>query len=376
MAPSSSSTTAKMRLPSPPSSDSSLSSLSNAPSPEEEESNEFFNELASQLDPFSYLLQPDAMATDDLIQSPSMHEWSQFTSLADSGIQPSQSKVEAMGFGGEFNFVTPMDLGLESTFVDPSALHFNTSIFTQPDPSIHAFNPTQTEFIPPSLTQLLSQNAPHPARRLSVTSSSSSSGTSLSPVLERQSPSEIATTIATNSHEELAQKVLQAIGATITVSPNASNLVAGTFIRSSRSCPVLTASSATGQFKLPEPRLNSQATDMPVTSKPSVVSQTTSESSPTSSSSLTTGPGRPKTGHTIIERRYRTNLNARITNLKQSVPALRVLEARLNGKDTGPNDTVDERGFVDGVKVGRKMSKANILGKATEYIRFVFAYLT
>ena len=48
----------------------------------------------------------------------------------------------------------------------------------------------------------------------------------------------------------------------------------------------------------------------------------------------------------------------------------------MNGKDTGPNDTVDERGFVDGVKVGRKMSKANILGKATEYIRFVFAYLT
>ena len=43
----------------------------------------------------------------------------------------------------------------------------------------------------------------------------------------------------------------------------------------------------------------------------------------------------------------------------------------MNGKDTSPNDTVDERGFVDGVKVGRKMSKANILGKATEYIRFV-----
>lgn len=44
----------------------------------------------------------------------------------------------------------------------------------------------------------------------------------------------------------------------------------------------------------------------------------------------------------------------------------------MNGKDTSPNDTVDGRGFVDGVKVGRKMSKANILGKATEYIRFVF----
>jgi hypothetical protein len=102
-----------------------------------------------------------------------------------------------------------------------------------------------------------------------------------------------------------------------------------------------------------------------------MASQPTPESSPSSSNLGTTGPGRPKTGHTIIERRYRTNLNARITNLKQSVPALRVLEARLNGKDTSPNDMVDERGFVDGVKVGRKMSKANILGKATEYIRFV-----
>ena len=35
------------------------------------------------------------------------------------------------------------------------------------------------------------------------------------------------------------------------------------------------------------------------------------------------------------------------------------------------SDVVDERGFVDGVKVARKMSKANVLGKATEYIRCV-----
>lgn len=32
-------------------------------------------------------------------------------------------------------------------------------------------------------------------------------------------------------------------------------------------------------------------------------------------------------------------------------------------------DVVDERGFVDGVKVARKGSKANVLGKAVEYIR-------
>jgi hypothetical protein len=118
--------------------------------------------------------------------------------------------------------------------------------------------------------------------------------------------------------------------------------------------------------------LGKQATETPVSAKPFIVSQLSPESSPPLLSNSGTAPGRPKTGHTIIERRYRTNLNTRITNLKQSVPALRVLEARLNGKDTTLNDTVDERGFVDGVKVGRKMSKANILGKATEYIRFVF----
>lgn len=34
-------------------------------------------------------------------------------------------------------------------------------------------------------------------------------------------------------------------------------------------------------------------------------------------------------------------------------------------------DVIDERGFVDGVKVARKGSKANVLGKAVEYIRCV-----
>lgn len=40
-------------------------------------------------------------------------------------------------------------------------------------------------------------------------------------------------------------------------------------------------------------------------------------------------------------------------------------------KDKVGVDVVDERGFVDGVKVARKVSKANVLGKAVEYIRYV-----
>jgi hypothetical protein len=94
--------------------------------------------------------------------------------------------------------------------------------------------------------------------------------------------------------------------------------------------------------------------------------------------------GRPKTSHTTIERRYRTNLNARIQALKDAVPALRVLENKekvKKGQDPPEidseerperptwNDMVDERGLVDGVKVARKISKANVLGKAAEYIQ-------
>ncbi|TFK41466.1 hypothetical protein BDQ12DRAFT_733008 [Crucibulum laeve] len=109
---------------------------------------------------------------------------------------------------------------------------------------------------------------------------------------------------------------------------------------------------------------------------------------PTSTSISSASAPRPKTSHTTIERRYRTNLNARIQSLRMAVPALRVLEDREgSGKkikknvkggvpvkgtidaEDGEVDVIDERGFVDGVKVARKCSKANVLGKAVEYIR-------
>ncbi|KAF8553358.1 hypothetical protein OG21DRAFT_1256482 [Imleria badia] len=75
--------------------------------------------------------------------------------------------------------------------------------------------------------------------------------------------------------------------------------------------------------------------------------------------------GRPKTSHTTIERRYRTNLNARIQSLKAAVPALRVLDQNCKSDEY----KADDRGYIDGVKVARKGSKANVLGKAVEYIR-------
>lgn len=229
MASSSSSAMTEMHLSSPLSSDSSLSSLSDSPSPKEEEgTNELYSQMDSQLDPFTYLLQSDAMTTEDLTQPSVVNDWSSFISLADGGVQ--SSKTEAMDLGGEFNFTMPMDMGLESAFIDPSTLHFNTSIFTQPDTSVHAFDPSQTDLVSSSLTQLVCPNGLHPGRRLSVTSSSS--GASLSPILEQRSAPTTSATIPANSHEELAQKILQAIGATLTVPSDTSSLVASMFIYS------------------------------------------------------------------------------------------------------------------------------------------------
>ncbi|KAJ7715754.1 hypothetical protein B0H16DRAFT_1804942 [Mycena metata] len=87
---------------------------------------------------------------------------------------------------------------------------------------------------------------------------------------------------------------------------------------------------------------------------------------------------RPKTSHTTIEHRYRTNLNARIQSLRQAIPALRIVDRAAaikagepypGGDASDPQDHIDARGFVDSVKVARKCSKGNVLGKAVEYIR-------
>jgi hypothetical protein len=83
-----------------------------------------------------------------------------------------------------------------------------------------------------------------------------------------------------------------------------------------------------------------------------------------SNTQTTAPPLRTKTSHTTIERRYRTNLNTRITALRHAVPALRVLD-----KAAFPSEQPDEHGLCDGVRPARKASKASVLGKATEYIR-------
>ncbi|KAJ7775012.1 hypothetical protein B0H16DRAFT_1760474 [Mycena metata] len=70
---------------------------------------------------------------------------------------------------------------------------------------------------------------------------------------------------------------------------------------------------------------------------------------------------RPKMSHTTIECRYRTNLNARIQLLRQAVPALCVVNRAAAIK-------ADHIDACNSVKIACKCSKANVLGKAVEYI--------
>lgn len=81
-----------------------------------------------------------------------------------------------------------------------------------------------------------------------------------------------------------------------------------------------------------------------------------------------------KTAHNAIERRYRNNINDRIAELKNAVPALlyaKVKDSR-SGKRSHREDEDDEgedgEEFLDGVAVATKLNKATILRKATEYI--------
>ncbi|KAK5074721.1 Clr6 histone deacetylase associated PHD protein-2 Cph2 [Lithohypha guttulata] len=75
-----------------------------------------------------------------------------------------------------------------------------------------------------------------------------------------------------------------------------------------------------------------------------------------------TGSKRP---HNVIEKRYRANLNEKISELRDSVPALRVLKRARTKKD-GSASSGDED--LDGLAPSNKLNKASILTKAVEYI--------
>ena len=61
--------------------------------------------------------------------------------------------------------------------------------------------------------------------------------------------------------------------------------------------------------------------------------------------------------HNAIEKRYRTRLNDKITELRDSIPSLRTRSRENSGGETDPNT--------------QKVNKANILEKATEYVKYL-----
>ncbi|KAI9005844.1 hypothetical protein CLU79DRAFT_573039 [Phycomyces nitens] len=79
-----------------------------------------------------------------------------------------------------------------------------------------------------------------------------------------------------------------------------------------------------------------------------------------------------KVAHNAIERRYRNNINDRIRDLKNVVPALYKARIKEKGQDDDDEDDNSEtEEIVDGVQVATKLNKATILRKATEYIQFL-----
>ncbi|EDO16776.1 hypothetical protein Kpol_526p29 [Vanderwaltozyma polyspora DSM 70294] len=76
-------------------------------------------------------------------------------------------------------------------------------------------------------------------------------------------------------------------------------------------------------------------------------------------------PKREKKANNIIEKRYRSNINDKMTYLKKLVPSLRVASKREEGIPIMVEDSMD----LDGLQPARKLNKASILLKTIEYIK-------
>lgn len=79
------------------------------------------------------------------------------------------------------------------------------------------------------------------------------------------------------------------------------------------------------------------------------------DDSPSGESGLTNEPRVARRSHTVIEKRYRTNLNQKIAALRDSVPSLR-----------GDHNDTAQKGVIASAS---KLNKATVLSKAMEYIQ-------
>lgn len=78
-----------------------------------------------------------------------------------------------------------------------------------------------------------------------------------------------------------------------------------------------------------------------------------------STNDLSKSPGKKsRTSHNKIEKKYRTNINTKFIELKDAVPTLRVLDNNEINFDE-----------LEGLAPASRLNKANILSKATEYIK-------
>ncbi|KAF9876069.1 helix-loop-helix DNA-binding domain-containing protein [Colletotrichum karsti] len=91
------------------------------------------------------------------------------------------------------------------------------------------------------------------------------------------------------------------------------------------------------------------------------VSRTTTAATGVSEKSKDKGKGGDRTAHNDIERKYRTNLKDRISELRDAVPSLRSIP-----EDGGEDAEVDSQS-----QRGPKVSKGTVLTKATEYIHYL-----
>ncbi|KAJ3933889.1 MAG: hypothetical protein NXY57DRAFT_996735 [Lentinula lateritia] len=406
--------------PSPPASTNSGFSSKGSPQPDLE---------LDPSDPLNLLLrnsQSIDSSMDDSSAGGSPPDWSRLSELWSSSLDSGNLAGEylAKAFPDVMDYTIPLSSELDFTSqmaIDPHALHFDTQKLGLDNfPLLNDLTPGQNY---PFTFQSETSTSPQ-GRRLSVISSSSSSGVSLSPVIEPSpapshlnAPQESLSSSLDAAAEELARRVRQSAGILLAVPMNAQSqqnnqidtdfamftgqqaMLNNGFIQQPASPQSLRsfASSTSSEASTPPP------TTPPPTEPvyPNTFNASVTNINPYVNAGGTTGVmPRPKTSHTTIERRYRTNLNSRITSLKMAVPALRVLEDKegcgVGGggkKGKGKNatlgknvvfgskvkkegedgedvvDVIDERGFVDGVKVARKCSKANVLGKAVEYIR-------